>query len=44
MPQRIAEAITVMNLNRWIIMTGIVVAYFLVWRFGVCQKLICCGF
>jgi TRAP-type C4-dicarboxylate transport system permease large subunit len=33
MPQHIAEAITSMNVNRWIIMTGIVVAYFLVSMF-----------
>ena len=33
MPQHIAEAIAAMNLNRWVVMTGIIGAYFLVSMF-----------
>ena len=32
-PQQIAEAVAAMNLNRWVIMTGIIAAYFLVSMF-----------
>jgi tripartite ATP-independent transporter DctM subunit len=32
-PQHIAEAVAAMNLNRWVIMTGIIAAYFLVSMF-----------